>query len=104
MISLSLEREHQKEKHSAPTHIIVVLMTGNVRGWEISVIVFTSSWTVAVGPSATRFHTKSPTLASSNAQAFTLSKDWFTHTVSSVQSISNEVCGLLKLTNGIVSG
>lgn len=51
--------KHQKEKHSVPTHIVVV-MTGNVRGWEISVIMFTSSFTVSLGPSVTRFHTKSP--------------------------------------------
>lgn len=48
----SLERKQQKEKHSAPTHIVVV-MTGNGNGWEISVIVFTLSFTVIVGPSVT---------------------------------------------------
>lgn len=38
---------------------IVFVVTGNVRGWEVSVIMFTSILTVTVGPSARRVRSKS---------------------------------------------
>lgn len=66
-IRSSPERKQQKEKHLAPTHFVVA-MTGNVSGWEISVIMFTSSFTVTVGPSVARFQI-SPTPAPANCPA-----------------------------------
>lgn len=38
---------------------IVFVVTGNVRGWEVSVIMFTSILTVTVGPSPRRVRSKS---------------------------------------------
>lgn len=38
---------------------IVFVVTGNVRGWEVSVIMFTSILTVTVGPSERRVRSKS---------------------------------------------
>lgn len=59
IISFSREKKQQREKHSAPTHIVAV-KTGRVSGWETSATVFTSRFTVTVGASETGFHSKSP--------------------------------------------